>query len=149
MKKIILFLLPLFLIGCISLHNLSEEKEFNVASVKNEEVWSRAHDHLARTKPDKFSTGFITDYSIILIGYLDNRNTHSRSSNLFTPYYYHLTLTRHRSSNDYIYYIRLHGQDIENIEGEWRGKVNKNSKESGLLQEEIEKFYENIAGVKK
>lgn len=103
------------MIGCSSakLHNLSEEKEFVVSAAKNEEAWSRSHDYLARTRPEKFRTSFCTDYSIILTGYLDNIEVINFTKTQFTPYYYNLVLTRHKSDSKFIYYLKLYGQDYE------------------------------------
>jgi hypothetical protein len=104
LKKIILILLVSISIGCSSakLHNLSEEKEFVISAAKNEEAWSRTHDYLARTKPEKFSAGFVTDYPIILTGYLDNRDNINFTKTQFTPYFYNLVLTRHKNDNNFV-----------------------------------------------
>lgn len=148
LKKAIACFLFLSLTGCVRYHYLTEEKEFIVDPQKNEEVWSKAHHYLAKEKTAQFSTGFITDYSIILTGYIDNRNISAYSSKLFTPYYYNLTLTRYKNDNDYIYYIRIHGLDIEDpeeiVNRNLRRIKNRNSKESGFLNNEITIFYENI-----
>jgi len=152
MKKIIIFLLTLFLIGCSPrLHHLSDKKEFTVDKNKSEEVWSKAHHYLTQTYPEKFAKGFVTDYSIIISGFADNRDFSYTSRGVFTPYYYTIAFSRYIDEGKYNHTILITGSDFEEprkrfLDG---GASHKNSKESGLLQEEIEKFYENITGVKK